>query len=219
MLAYLFVLLASSPVCGQLFIHGYCKEKTESLIKSGVDTVIFYQPWLSPLTNEANDCCIIYDRGYLFWTSGNKLTILKYYKCISLLSDDKYPVVQTIIQNDSLHIFEFLKTNFDSIRCAHLQPALLKKKEDGKELVQDFSQLPVYDDAFTMIAVFTKKESFENGYMDNDLNDGIIRKVGGTIREIWESVHYQSNIDKPIYKMISKIELLINGLEKTKQIH
>jgi len=100
----------------------------------------------------------------------------------------------------------------------HLLKAVLRKDKNGTEQTKDFSKIAVYDDVYTGITVAIGNKIFENGYSSNDLNDGVIRNVDGTVREIWKSVNYNTNKSKGIYQIILKIAAQITELENRKML-
>ncbi len=189
-------------------------KKIDSLRNLGADTIIYYQPPWSPTTEEANDTCIMHQRGYLLWRQGNDMTILKEFYSINIKSNSSYPIVSINKQTDSLGIFDYLASNFNSIIHDKMLKALLRKTKNGEMQVQDFNKISVSDDAYTGISITVGNKTYENGYAENDLNEGIVRNVDGSIREVWESLHYKANTGKSIYKIITKIETQILALER-----
>src|ERR1700722_2649293 len=77
-LVFVSSMFLSSNISGQT-INRYCEDKVDSLIRSGIDTVIYYQPYIGPMVQEANDCCMIYERQYLLWRKGQQIFVLKHY--------------------------------------------------------------------------------------------------------------------------------------------
>ena len=194
------------------------KEKADSLHRTGIDTILFYQPYWSPTTNEADGTCIIHEKGYLLWRQGTEIFILKNYYCINFLTNSNYQVFHISRQQDTLEIFDYLASNFKAIANDKMLKSVLRTVKNGKEQLQDFNKIDVFDDSYTGILILVGNKTYDNGYSSNDLNDGIIRNVDGTTREVWESLNYKTNIEKSIYKIIKKIDRQIATLEKSKVI-
>jgi hypothetical protein len=136
-------------------MNSYCKNKIDSLLRSGTDTVIFYQPYFGPLTHEANKCCMIYERTYLLWRNNGALFILKHYDYYDIDKDVKGKKIELFNLRDTLGIFGFLDSNFQSVLSDKLLPAKIKYLDEGKEVVIDYSEGGSYDDCFTTINFLT----------------------------------------------------------------
>jgi hypothetical protein len=187
-------------------MNSYCKNKIDSLLRSGTDTVIFYQPFVGPLTHEANECCMIYERTYLLWRSNGALFILKQYDYYDIDKDTKGKKTELFRLRDTLAIFGFLDANFQRVVSDKLLRAKIEYSDEGKAVLIDYSEGGIYDDCHTAVSIFADGKEYENGYSGNDLNDGTVRNVDGTVREKRISLNYEANINKAIYKLITKIE-------------
>ena len=186
-------------------INDFCKRTADSLISAGVKYVVYYQPFVSPLTQEANDTCVIYERRYLFWESNNDSYILTHFDYFNVDSklNGKYAQICRFI--DSTQIFGFLKDSLSMMVTDKLLPAVLKYTKDGKSFVDDFSKSRMSNASYTQIYVFLEGNIFNNGYSDHDVYDGVVRNSDGTVRERIESVNYTINIQKPIFRFINKL--------------
>lgn len=187
-------------------MNSFCKNKIDSLLRSGTDTVIFYQPYIGPLTHEANECCMIYERSYILWRNNDALFIIKHYDYYNIDDDTKGKRLDLFRLRDTLGIFRFLDVNFQGVVSDKLLPAKIKYSDKGKEVIDDYSTNRVSDDVYTAVVIFANGKEFENGYPGSHLNDGIVRNVDGTVREKRINLNYEANINKAIYKLITKIE-------------
>lgn len=208
------VLLFSVKVLGQRG-YSYCISKADSLLKSGIDTVIYYQPVLGNFFDEASDCCMIYDREYLLWKKNAQIYVLKHYDYFNMDNRTRGKLVQVTELIDSVGTFEFLETNFHSAVTEKLLPAVLKTIKGSEEIVQDYGKFPPSHPGYTQITIFTRRGTFRNGFSYSDVRDGTILNADGSFREKWESVNYESNIKKPIYILITKIKNQIAFLENS----
>lgn len=149
---------------------------------------------------------MIYERRYLLWKKGQRTFILKHYDYYDIDKKSKGKRVQVSEFKDSLDLFCFLRDNFHAVVSDTLLPAKLRYVIDNKEIVADYGILHSSDDGYTQISILSHGKIYHNGYIGNDLNDGIIRNTDGTFREKQESLNYQTNIHKAIYTLIEKIE-------------
>ena len=194
-------------------INDFCKRTADSLISTGVKYVVYYQPFVSPLTHEANDTCVIYERRYIFWEDNNGSYVLTHFDYFNIDNklNGKYALVCRFI--DSIQIFGFLKDNLNPIVTDKLLPAVLKYTKDGKPFVDDFSKIKMSDASYTQVYVFVGGNIFNNGYADHEVYDGVIRNSDGTFRERLESINYAANIQKAIFKFINKLDKQVGLLD------
>ena len=198
-------------------INDFCKRMADSLIGTGVKYVVYYQPFVSPLTHEANDTCVIYERRYLFWEDNDGFYVLTHFDYFNMDNKQNGKYAQICRFIDSIQIFGFLKDSLNAIVTDKMLPPVLKYTKDGKPLVDDLGAIS--DASYTQVYVFAGGNIFNNGYTDHDVYDGVVKNSDGTIRERLESVNYAANIQKAIFMFINKLNRqvgLLDGQSKDK---
>lgn len=184
----------------------YAANKPDSLQKNGIDTIILYRPYSDPLTQEATDSCMVYNRGYILWKKEQKLFVLQHYEYYNLYNQAKGISIKQYALPDTLNLFGYLKEHFQQVVTDTLLPVRLRMVKDNKEIFEDLTYRDVRDDAYTGITVLAGNKSYSNGYGSFYLSDGNIRNADGTVREKLESLNYQANLNKAIYQLITRIE-------------
>jgi len=202
---FLLLIVLSVDASGQR-TWDYVAKKTDSLQKSGIDTIVLYRPYSDPLTQETTDSCMVYDRGYMLWKKEQNLFILQHYEYYNLYNQAKGISSKQYALPDTLNLFGYLKDHFQQVVTDTLLPVRLRMVKDNKEIFEDITYADVRDNAYTGITVLAGNKSYNNSYSDIYLNDGNIRNVDGTVREKWESLNYQANLNKSIYQFITRIE-------------
>ena len=194
-------------------INDFCKRTADSLIGTGVKYVVYYQPFVSPLTHEANDTCVIYERRYLFWEDNDGSYVLTHFDYFNMDNKQNGKYAQICRFIDSTQVFGFLKDSLNTIVTDKMLPAVLKYTKDGKPFIDDLSKSKISDASYTQVYVFVGGNIFNNGYADYDVYDGVVRNSDGTFRERLESVNYAANIQKAIFRFINKLNRQINLLD------
>jgi hypothetical protein len=177
---------------------------SQSLLQHGIDTILIYRPYDCPTAHRPTDSSIIEDISYVITKKSEILSIdrLTYeYKTGSgLILTSNFIYIK-----DTLGLFKFLNSNFNSIFSDTLLPGLFKYRINDKDTISSsLSSHPCY----TELIAITNSGYFRNGIIDDNLHDGIFRNVDGTIKFRYESINYQHNISKSIYTIISILELL-----------
>jgi hypothetical protein len=62
------------------------KKQIDSLVKSGIDTVLFFQPFRLPLYSIADDSCMIEQETYIIWKKAEWVYFKKQYNCRNYLN-------------------------------------------------------------------------------------------------------------------------------------
>ena len=183
----------------------------QSLLQHEVDTVLIYRPYRGPTLFKPTDTSIVEDISYIITNKTDILTIerltYEYVRNAGLV------LTHTFIQKiDSLGIFQYLQNNFHSIVSDTLLPGLVKDTYNNRDTLISTKG---YHPCYTELIIKTRLETFANGMLDADLDDGIIKNVDGTFRARKESINYQHNISTSIYKIISKLQVLEKELQRT----
>jgi hypothetical protein len=215
----LFVTLLCNPLVAlaqlgrQNPIEPFYKKQIDSLVKSGIDTVLFFRPFRAPTYEVADDSCMIDQETYIIWKKGEWVYFKKQYECRNYLKGRNSFMALFVKRPDSSRMFDYLKNNFRSVVTDTLLPGLIKVEYAGRfELVRPRSD----HGGYTGIFVIVKGKVWENGYINDDLIDGKLRNVDGSVRKQQEAVNYGHNVSTFIYKMITQVEKQIAWLEEKK---
>ncbi|HTR29508.1 MAG TPA: hypothetical protein VMH27_09565 [Puia sp.] len=198
----LVLILLSNVTSGQRW---YTK-LTDSLTKVGIDTIVWYQPWTSPIGMEATDSVIVYERQYLLWKSKENLYVSQFYYYTSTYNEKHGDSVKQLILRDTFNLFGYLHDHFQAVISDTLLYAKLRTVKAGKEEILELSPGNVRDDGYTGISVLVAGKAHSNGYRGEQLNDGIVRNPDGSFREKQESLNYETNCKTAIHQFIMKIE-------------
>jgi hypothetical protein len=194
-------------------IEPFYKKQIDSLVKSGIDTVLFFRPLRAPLYQVADDSCMIEQETYIIWKKAEWICFRKQYECRNYLNGGNSFMTLFAKRPDSCRLFDYLKNNFRSVVTDTLLPGLIKVEYAGREeIVRPRSD----HGGYTGIFIIVKGKVWENGYINDDLIDGKIRNQDGSVRLGREAVNYGHNVSTSIYKMISLVERQIARLEEKK---
>jgi hypothetical protein len=183
----------------------------DSLIQSGLDTVIIYKPYRCLNGFSPTDTSYVEDLVYLVTKKADVLTIVRCTWERSFLNGRSFETHKLFKKTDSLRIFDYLSVHFKSVVSDTLLPGLLRYRIDNKDtLIRNIGAHPCH----TVIAIRTISETLQNGMIDLDLTEGVTFNVDGTFREKVSSVNYAYNISTSIYKMIGLLEAQMLSIEQ-----
>ncbi|WP_276484094.1 hypothetical protein [Paraflavitalea pollutisoli] len=180
----------------------------QSLLKSGVDTVLIYRPYSFYGSGMISDSSVLEDISYIF---SKKTGMLVVERLTSEYSDGYRPISthKVVAKKDSLQIFDFLGSNFRSIFADTLLPGMVKYPIDGRDtLVRWLGSHAQY----IGLVVLTKAGRHANGFFNDDLCDGVIRNEDGSVRVKFESINYTYNLSTSIYKITSLLKQQISAI-------
>jgi len=155
----------------------------------------------------STDTSLLVDISYIITKKGDLLNIERL--TYEYLYQEGFGLILThnsFFKKDSLGIFSYLNSNFNSIVSDTLLPGILKHRIDGKDtLIRELDL--VNHPCHTELIIRTASGTFMNGMLSCNLTDGVTLNEDGSFRSRQESINYAYNISTAIYKIICLLQL------------
>jgi hypothetical protein len=180
------------------------------LRQSQIDTIVRYTPFQGDASIVDKGKFKVLYSSYLFWEKDENIFLTKISACLDGYGERSFDTIFKMIRFPEAGIYESVIENLDLLKIERLKPGVIKFYNGLKDTTVEIrSSHPGY----TGISVYIGSSEVENGYSYNQIYDGTIRNVDGTIRAKEESINYAYNTSTFIFRLTNRLSEVIEAIE------
>jgi hypothetical protein len=180
------------------------------LRQSHIDTIIQYTPFQGNASIVDKGMFYILYSSYLIWKKDGDVLLTKVSACLDRQWQRSFDTIFKVIRFPDMGVYESIIENLELLRKERLKPGIIKFYNGSKDTTAEIrSSHPGY----TGVSVYIGSTEIENSYSYDQIYDGAILNVDGTLRAKQESINYTHNIATFIYRLTTRLSKLIEELE------